>query len=211
MNAVRNRSPRGRKPAAKPFSLVETLASVRFAVLIVALIAVACAAGTLVPQGSEAARYLEAHPEAAQRFAVFEAVGLTAVYTSWWFIGLLFVLSASVLACSSKRFSALLRTSGFARRRCLGSLLTHMSILLILAGGIVRGVWGEKGYVELREGRPVVGRKMLGADHRDRAAELLAPQRRAEPGHGQAAAHDHEPPGLRVQARARPGRHVGAH
>jgi hypothetical protein len=155
MNAVRSRSPRGRKPAAKPFSLVETLASVRFAVLIVALIAVACAAGTLVPQGSEAARYLEAHPEAAQRFAVFEAVGLTAVYTSWWFIGLLFVLSASVLACSSKRFSALLRTSGFARRRCLGSLLTHMSILLILAGGIVRGVWGVKGYVELREGRPV--------------------------------------------------------
>lgn len=155
MNAVKSRSPRGKTVVRKPFSLVETLASVRFAVLVVALIAVACAVGTLIPQGSEASRYLEAHPEAARRFAVFGATGLTSVYSSWWFIGLLFVLSASVTACSSKRFSALLRTSGFARRRCLGSLLTHMSILLILAGGIVRGVWGVKGYVELREGQPV--------------------------------------------------------
>jgi cytochrome c biogenesis protein ResB len=47
------------------------------------------------------------------------------------------------------------RASGFAQRRALGSLLTHLSILLILAGAVSRAVWGEKGFVELREGRTV--------------------------------------------------------
>jgi hypothetical protein len=30
--------------------------------------------------------------------------------------------------------------------------LTHISILLVLAGSMVRGIWGEKGFIELREG-----------------------------------------------------------
>jgi len=31
-------------------------------------------------------------------------------------------------------------------------MLTHISMLLILAGAVIRGVWGQKGYIELREG-----------------------------------------------------------
>ena len=31
-------------------------------------------------------------------------------------------------------------------------MLTHLSILLILAGAVTRGLWGEKGSIALREG-----------------------------------------------------------
>jgi hypothetical protein len=150
VSAVRSR--KLERAGGRGLSVVETLASVRFAVLIVMLLAVACVVGTLVPQGPDAVRYVRSHPEAAVRFALLDATGLTRVYTAWWFIGLLFVLSASIATCSFKRFSSLVRTKGFARRRSLGSLMTHLSMLLILAGGIVRSTWGVRGYVELQQG-----------------------------------------------------------
>src|SRR5215467_12255510 len=34
-------------------------------------------------------------------------------------------------------------------------MLTHLSVLFILAGAVVRGVWGEKGSIELREGETI--------------------------------------------------------
>lgn len=129
------------------------LASVKFAVSVVILIALACIVGTILPQGSDVARFVEKNPAAADRMELFSKLGLTHVFYSKWFVGLLCVLSASVATCSVRRFSTVLRTDGFARRRALGSMLTHISILLILAGGVIRGVWGEKGYLELRRGQ----------------------------------------------------------
>ncbi len=140
---------------AKPFSAraLDQLASVKFAVVLVAVIALACIIGTVLPQGSEVGRYLAKHPLAADRMKLFGALGLTNVFYSWWFIGLLCVLAASIATCSARRFATMRRTAGYARVRALGSMLTHISMLLILAGGVIRGVWGEKGYLELREGQ----------------------------------------------------------
>jgi cytochrome c biogenesis protein ResB len=83
---------------------------------------------------------------------LFGKLGLTHVFYSLWFIGLLCILAATVAVCSTRRFTTVLRTNGYARYRAFGSMLTHISILLILTGGVIRGVWGEKGYIELREG-----------------------------------------------------------
>jgi cytochrome c biogenesis protein len=132
--------------------LIDTLASVKFAVAVVVIIAVACIAGTLLPQGADVAAYLRRYPEAAGRMALFGSLGLTHVFHSWWFIGLLCVLAATMMVCSSRRFNTVRRTTGYARGRAFGSMLTHLSMLLILAGAVVRGVWGQKGYIELREG-----------------------------------------------------------
>lgn len=110
----------------KPGRLTDTLASVKFAVTVVVIIAAACVAGTIRPQWN--------------------------VFYSWWFVALLATLSASVATCSVRRFATVRRATGSARRRALGSMLTHISILLILAGGVIRGVWGEKGHLEFREG-----------------------------------------------------------
>ena len=130
----------------------DQLASVKFAVTVVVVIAAACIAGTLIPQGTEVAKCIRQNPDAADRLELFGKLGLTHVFYSLWFIGLLGTLAATVAVCSTRRFSTVLRTSGYARYRAFGSMLTHISILLILTGGVIRGVWGEKGYIELREG-----------------------------------------------------------
>ncbi len=83
---------------------------------------------------------------------LFGKLGLTHVFYSVWFIGLLGTLAASVAVCSTRRFATVRRTSGYSRYRAFGSMLTHISILLILTGGVIRGIWGEKGYIEFREG-----------------------------------------------------------
>ena len=132
--------------------IVDRLATVKFAVAVVVLIAIACVAGTLIPQGADVAKYVREYPDAAGRMELFGKVGLTHIFYSVWFIGLLCTLAASVAVCSSRRFATVRRTTGCVRYRALGSMLTHISILLILTGGVIRGVWGVKGYIELREG-----------------------------------------------------------
>jgi hypothetical protein len=135
-----------------PARIGDRLASVRFAVTVVIIIAVACVAGTLIPQGADVAKYLRQYPDAAGRMDLFSKLGLTHIFYSVWFIGLLCTLAASVAVCSTRRFATVRRTNGYARYRAFGSMLTHISILLILTGGVIRGAWGEKGYIELREG-----------------------------------------------------------
>jgi hypothetical protein len=132
--------------------LIDTLASVKFAVAVVVVIAVACIAGTLLPQGADVAAYLRHNPAAGPRMALLGSLGLTHVFYSWWFIGLLCLLASTMMVCSSRRFNTVRRTTGYARGRAFGSMLTHISMLLILSGAVIRGVWGQKGYIELREG-----------------------------------------------------------
>ncbi|MBI2926956.1 MAG: cytochrome c biogenesis protein ResB [Verrucomicrobia bacterium] len=139
------------KPLAK--SLFDTLAAVKFAVTVVVLIVAACVAGSILPQGTDVTGYLEKYPAAARRMELFGRLGLTHVFSSWWFVGLLSTLAASVATCSLRRFATVRVASGPTRVRALGSMLTHISILLILAGGVVRGLWGEKGQIELHEGQ----------------------------------------------------------
>lgn len=147
----------GTQPAAAPKPLsravFDRLASVKFAVSVVVLIVLACIAGTLIPQGAEVGRFLEQQPAAARRMELFGKLGLTHVFSSLWFVGLLGVLAASVAACSLRRFATVRVARGGVRLRAFGSMLTHLSILLILAGGVVRGLWGVKGQLELREGQ----------------------------------------------------------
>jgi cytochrome c biogenesis protein ResB len=133
-------------------SVADRLASVKFAVTVVVIIAIACVAGTLIPQGADVAKYIRHYPDAARRMDLFGKLGLTHVFYSVWFIALLATLAATVAVCSSRRFATVRHSSGYARCRAFGSMLTHISILLILAGGVVRGIWGEKGVIELREG-----------------------------------------------------------
>ncbi|HUI05508.1 MAG TPA: cytochrome c biogenesis protein ResB [Verrucomicrobiae bacterium] len=133
--------------------IFDQLSSVKFAVGVVVIIAAACVLGTLLPQGADVARYLARHPEATARMDWLGKAGLTHTFSSWWFIALLCVLSSTVAVCSTRRFATVRRTTGYARGRAFGSMLTHLSILMILAGGVIRGVWGQKGYLEFREGQ----------------------------------------------------------
>src|SRR6185436_7523329 len=97
-----------------------------------------------LPQGAETAAFTEKHPAFANWLPLLRWFAFTNMFYSWGFITLLCALAASVVACTSRRITTI--------RRAVGSMITHVSILLILAGGVVRGVWGETGCIELRVG-----------------------------------------------------------
>jgi cytochrome c biogenesis protein ResB len=75
------------------------------------------------------------------------------LFTAGWFITLLGLLAASVAACTNRRLVTARTATGSVRRRAMGSMLTHISLLLILSGAVIRAIWGEKGFIEMREGQ----------------------------------------------------------
>ncbi|MBL7115983.1 MAG: cytochrome c biogenesis protein ResB [Kiritimatiellae bacterium] len=142
------------KPKTKSVAarITRVLASVPFASVVVALIAMACIVGTLLPQGQQVQQYLTAHPEREGLMSALDFAGLTHVFSALWFVGLLLMLAASLAVCSFKRYAAAMRLHGRPRSRAFGSLITHISMLLVLCGGVVRVVWGERGQLGFREG-----------------------------------------------------------
>ena len=131
--------------------ITRVLGSLSFALTVVLLLALACIAGTLIPQGEQVESYL-AKPGGHPVMGALMAMGLTRVFYSWWFIGLLFALAASLMVCTGRRFSAIKHATGSAKLRVIGSFITHVSLLLVLAGGVVRVIWGQKGIIQFREG-----------------------------------------------------------
>jgi len=145
------------QPAPKPAlgnPVTRLLGSLPFALTVVLLLALACVAGTVIPQGSQVEPYL-ARPGGHQVLGVLSSLGMTNVFHSWWFVGLLFALSASLMVCTGRRYRAIKRATGSARLRVIGSFITHISLLLVLAGGVVRVIWGQKGMIQFREGEVV--------------------------------------------------------
>ncbi len=67
------------------------------------------------------------------------------VYYSWWFLALLAAFSFNCLACVLKRIAF--------QRAHIGSIITHLSVLVILAGALASFLWTERGVVELAEGQ----------------------------------------------------------
>ena len=151
----------GREPeGAKPRSggLLALLPSMRFALGLVSAITVACVVATLLPQGSEVAEHLQKNPEASRWLKRCVAIGLTNVFSSWWFIGLSSALGASLIACISRRVRIIVKSSGLPgmeRARMVGTLLVHTGLLLTLLGGAIRIFFAEQGVIQFREGEQV--------------------------------------------------------
>jgi len=137
-------------PAVHP--IVQALGSPRAAALVTTALVIACILGTLLPQGSAAAGHFERLPHGDAWLRAAAVVGFNHVFSSWWFIGLLFLLASGVAVCIGCKLAAARRATGEDIRRAAASALTHMSLLLIFAGGFVRALYGETGLVHLSEG-----------------------------------------------------------
>ena len=131
------------------------LASLKFALVIIVLIALACIAGTLIPQGSQVDAYLEQHPNAHRVMHLLSILGLTRIFSAWWFVLLLFVLTVSLMVCTYRRYLTIARVTGAVRARVTGSFITHVSLLLVIAGGVVRVLWAQNGTIQLHEGETI--------------------------------------------------------
>jgi len=76
---------------------VELISSMRFAIALLAMIAIAAVIGTVMKQGEPNANYINQF--GPFWFDVFAKIGLYNVYSAWWFLGLMAVLVTSTSLC----------------------------------------------------------------------------------------------------------------
>jgi hypothetical protein len=115
-------------------TLLTTLASVPFAVLLVFAVAGATALGTFVLQNAAE----DAHSEWVNRLFLGD------VFHSLWFGGLLALLALALILAVVKR--------SFWRLRHWGFVLTHGGMVAVIIGGAI-GNFGERGMLELHKGQ----------------------------------------------------------
>ena len=102
--------------------IIRFFSSIRVAIALLTAIAVACAVAACL-----------------QEDAAWEWV-----FSTWWFNGLLATLVVAVAVCRVRR-----RPKGL---RQMGSFLMHASLVLILAGAMLGGMFGQWGILELHVG-----------------------------------------------------------
>jgi cytochrome c biogenesis protein len=136
-------------------SIINFLSSLKLTIPLLIVLAALSVIGTIITQQASEHEYLQRYGETTYKF--LKGLGLFNMYHSWWFIGVLVLLAINLIACSWKRLPGVWRQvrktkSGYAR---LGTYLTHLSVLLILAGGLIGAILGAKGYVKILEGETV--------------------------------------------------------
>ncbi|MHC4183471.1 MAG: cytochrome c biogenesis protein ResB [Planctomycetota bacterium] len=121
------------------------LCSVKLAVIIIIILAVACILGTLILQMRPPEDYVSRYGEGLATF--FSAIQLTDIFHSYWFAFLLVLLCVNLGCCTVKRWRNTVLQIGF--------LVTHISIIMILVGCVIDMMLGEKGGVNVYEGKSV--------------------------------------------------------
>jgi len=127
--------------------------SMKLAIVLMLLCALAAVPGTLVPAVKTEQFYRETFGPRVLSLA--RAAGLLDVYRSPPFLLLLGLLAANIALCSWRRFRT--RSAHATRQRwplIWSDLLLHASIILVLAGGAGRAVWGFVGTEYLVVGVP---------------------------------------------------------
>ena len=187
----------------------QTAASIKTGVVLLILVVILSAAGTIVLQRpvTEPEEMQRAYTPQALR--ILDGMGLTDVFHAWWFVVLMVLVSVSIIAASIERFpnswrfysrpykypdetfrralypqqqiaipdeetglvaaERALHSVGFKPERVVHSdhfsifgernrlsemavYIVHASLLLIFAGGIVDGLYGWRGTLNLNEG-----------------------------------------------------------
>ena len=85
------------------------IASMKFAIILLIVVAIACVIGSLVPQGEMFDQYRNAYSERTAAFIL--AFHLDDVFHSWWFVALVALLCLSVLLCNLTRLRSLIRVT----------------------------------------------------------------------------------------------------
>ena len=78
------------------------LSSVKLAVILLIILAIVSVIGTVIEQNQSAEKYLMEYTRAT--VDLFEMLGLFDLYHTWWFVLLLFLLTANLTVCTLDRF-----------------------------------------------------------------------------------------------------------
>ena len=95
---------------------IKFFANFKFAMVILALIAIGSSLGSFIEQDQDITYYQETYPEKTPIYGFINwkfiiNFGLDSVYSTWWFLTLLFILAISLITCSFIRQIPLLRIS----------------------------------------------------------------------------------------------------
>jgi hypothetical protein len=127
-------------------SILERAGSAGFGGTLLVILAAASVLGTVILQntlpGGSGEEMERQYGHGVWR--VLDVLGLTDVFHALWYQAMLGLTGVSVLCATVTRFSL--------RREKIGFVLAHVGVLLVLGGGLVYFVRGEKGIVMLREG-----------------------------------------------------------
>jgi len=106
MNAREEKTPASRSPRrANP--VYTFLTSMKVGVILLLILTAACVLGTMLPQNQPAELYLKHYGESLG--GLYLRLGLTHLFSSWWFNSLAGLLGLSLLMCAWRRFKVLLR------------------------------------------------------------------------------------------------------
>ncbi|MGI9952993.1 cytochrome c biogenesis protein ResB [Moorellaceae bacterium AZ2] len=120
------------------------LSSMKLALFLLFFLGAVASLGTLIPQGQPPGFYRAYYGETWGNFILL--LSLDHLYRSWWFITLGALLGVNLLLCSVRRGKKLTGWKGW------GSILLHLSLLLVLAGAALSGYLGRSTYVEIGVG-----------------------------------------------------------
>lgn len=95
------------------------LCSMKCAVGLLLILALACTAGSLIPQGEAVDFYLQAYSQSMAGAILM--LGLNDIFHSWWFAGLTLFLCINLLLCNLIHAPSLVKRArhGFSAERCL--------------------------------------------------------------------------------------------
>lgn len=119
----------------------------KLALFLLLLLGAIASLGTFLPQGQPAGFYKAYYGEGLGSLILI--LSLDHLYRSWWFLTLAAFLAVNLLACS------LQRVKKSARWKEWGSIVLHLSLLVILTGAVISGSMGRSAYVEIGVGDSV--------------------------------------------------------
>lgn len=119
------------------------MSSMSGAVWILVVVAVLSLIGVLIGQNLPPQAYLDRYGDFLG--SLIMRVGLSDIFSSWYFLLFVSVLAVSLIACSVGRLRRQVAARKGGRRvRSVGSLLLHASLVAILAGGVITAVLGYR-------------------------------------------------------------------
>ena len=140
--------------------LVEFFASIKLAMFLFLIIAVAATIGTVIQQNDRADVYIKEYGEEAYRW--FVRLGWTDIYHTWYFTSLLALLCINSLTCFYQRFPGIWRSMHQDKVNVALPFITNMKQSVEVAApgskeGVAKGIvqhLAEKGYMVLAKNEP---------------------------------------------------------
>ncbi len=125
--------------------LFNSLFSVRFTAILLFILILVAILGSFIPQERTFSEYARVY--GIRLTEIFYRLHLNTLFTSAGFLLLIFFLSVNILGCFVK--------SLLAKKRSVGFLTIHLSLILLLAGGMLSAVGRVHGEVDVLEGQTV--------------------------------------------------------